>query len=451
MKFLGLAFRAGRLALMRFGAGWMFALLTFNFNRIAIHELGAIALVVTSLIGLHHFLSFFQVIWGRFADRHPLFGYRRSPYILISSLVASLVFLALPSVAIGLGDRSPLAMLAAAGLLFVFGIAMAANGTSSNSLVAEVTTPKERGGVIAVVWTFVILSGIVSAGVAKSIMPEYSPERMQFLYNLTPAVVMTAAVLGLIGMERRISREEHQALMAEPRLETAPMNTLRLGIQLMRTNSQVRGFFAFVLLSIMGIFLQDAILEVFGAEVFNMTVAETTSFQQMWGGGVLLGMLGMGILSMFLPLSKKLIASIGGLSIAFGLGGLAVSSFTLQQGLIVPALFVMGIGTGLFNVGALSMMMEMTVDGFVGLYMGLWGMAQGLGNGFANIFSGGLHTGLIESNLLSPATAYTLIFGLEALVMVVAIGVLRSISVQRFKGLTTQDLGRTLALDTAGD
>jgi BCD family chlorophyll transporter-like MFS transporter len=451
MAFLGLAFKAARLALMRFGAGWMFALLTFNFNRIAIHELGALAIIVTSLIGLHHFLSFFQVLWGRFADRHPFFGYRRSPYILLSSLVASLVFVALPSVAIGLGERSPQATLAAVGLLFVFGIAMAANGTSSNSLVAEVTTPKERGGVIAVVWTFVILSGIISAGVAKAIMPEYSPEQMQFLYNLTPAVVMVAAVLGLVGMERRISREEHAALMATPRLEAAPINTLRVGVQLMQTNGQVRGFFAFVLLSITGIFLQDAILEVFGAEVFHMTVAETTGFQQLWGVGVLLGMLGMGILSNFLPLSKKVIATVGGLSIALGLGGLAVASLSLQQSLVTPALFVMGLGTGLFNVGALAMMMEMTVDGFVGLYMGLWGMAQGLGNGFANIFSGGLHTGLIESGLLSPSVAYTVIFGFEALVMVVAIGVLRTISVQRFKGLTTQELRRTLALDTAGD
>ena len=451
MAFFRLAVQTIRLAVMRVGAGWMFALLTFNFNRIAIHELGALAIIVTSLIGLHHFISFFQVYWGRLADRNPIFGYRRTPYIIISSFVSSLVFLLLPSVAIGLGERSLVATLEAFVLIMIFGVAMAANGTSSNSLIAEVIPQKHRGGVIAVVWTVVIMSGIVSAGVAKAIMPVYDPVQMQYLYNLTPFIAVTAVLLGTLGMERRISREEHAEIMAQERDEASVGNTFRVAAKLMKTNGQVRGFFAFVMLSILGIFLQDAILEVFGAEVFNMSVAETSSFQQIWGVGVLGGMLGIGILSNFLPIAKKTIASLGGLGIAFGLGSIALASVTMQQTLVMPGLVLMGLGTGLFNVGALSMMMEMTVEGFVGFYMGLWGMAQGLGNGFANVFSGVLHTGLIDTGLLQPSNAYGLIFGFEALVMIVAVGVLRGISVQEFKGLNRSDVGRAMAFDTAGD
>jgi BCD family chlorophyll transporter-like MFS transporter len=449
MGFLRLSFMTSRLAILRIGAGWMFALLTFNFNRISIYELGAMAVIVTSLIGMHHFISFFQVYWGRLTDRYPIFGYRRTPYIFLSGLVASLVFLALPSVAIGLGQRTWVAVVEAFVLILIFGIAMAANGTSTNSLVAEVTSPKNRGAVIAVVWTFVIISGIASAIVARKIMPEYDPAKMQQLYNLTPFIVVITALIGLVGMEKRISKEEHAALMAQERPEAARGSTFSVAWGLMRNNSQVRGFFAFVLLAIMGIFLQDAILEVFGAEVFGMTVAETTSFQPAWGGGVLFGMLGIGILSSFLPIAKKTLATLGGLGIALGLALVAIASVTYHRELIMPALVVMGIGTGFFNVGALSMMMEMTVEGFVGLYMGLWGMAQGLGNGFANVFSGALHTGLIESGLLTPSVAYGFIFGVEAVVMVVAVGILRGISVQEFKGLTRKDIGTALALDAA--
>ncbi len=449
MGFLRLAFMTSRLAILRIGAGWMFALLTFNFNRISIYELGAMAVVVTSLIGLHHFISFFQVYWGRLADRFPIFGYRRTPYIFLSGLVASLVFLALPSVAISLGQRSWVGVLEAFVLISIFGVAMAANGTSTNSLVAEVTTPKTRGAVIAVVWTFVIISGIASAIVARIIMPEYDPVKMQQLYNLTPFIVLGSAFIGLIGMEKRISKADHAVFMAQERPEALQGSTFKVAFNLMRTNGQVRGFFTFVLLAIMGIFLQDAILEVFGAEVFSMTVAETTAFQPIWGGGVLLGMLGIGILSSVLPIAKKTLATLGGLGIALGLALIGIASLTFQRELITPALVVMGLGTGLFNVGALSMMMEMTVEGFVGLYMGLWGMAQGLGNGFANVFSGALHTGLIETGLLAPSTAYGVIFGAEALVMIVAVGILRGISVQEFKGLTRQDVGTALALDTA--
>lgn len=448
MALLRLIVKTVRLAVMRIGAGWMFALLTFNFNRVTIADLGAIAVFVTTLIGLHHFISFFQVYWGRFADRHPIFGYRRTPYILLSSLLASLIFLLLPSVAIGLGERSWVATAEAFVLIGLFGICMAMNGSSSNSLVAEVTTVKERGFVVAFIWAVVIISGIASSIVAGVVMPVYTPEAMQQLYNLTPAVVLVTVLLGAVGMERRISREEHAALLAAaPDEHATPAGTFRVAANLMSTNPQVRAMFLFVILAIMGIFLQDAILEPFGAEVFGLTPKETSAFQQAWGAGALGGMLLIGIISSLFPIAKKTIATLGGLGVAGGLATIALSAATHQVGLINPGLMVMGLGIGLFNVGALSMMMEMTVEGQTGLYMGLWGMAQGLGNGFGNVLSGAFHTGLIETNILSPTVGYATLFGVEALLMVTAIGILRGISVQEFKGLTREDIGTVLAMD----
>lgn len=448
MALLRLLVKTVRLAIVRVGAGWMFALLTFNFNRVTIADLGAIAVIVTSLIGLHHFISFFQVFWGRFADRNPILGYRRTPYIILSSLTASLVFMLLPSVAISLGERSFIGSIEAILLIAVFGVCMAMNGSSSNALIAEVTTPKERGGVVAFVWASVIISGIVSAVVAGQIMPQYSPEAMQQLYNLTPIVVLVSLSVGLLGMERRISKEEHAALLAAQPAENAmPLGTFRVARGLLRTNPQVRGFFLFVLLAIMGIFLQDAILEPFGAEVFGLSQRETAAFQQAWGGGALLGMLGIGLISSIFPIAKKTIATLGGFGVAGGLALIAASAATMQVALINPGLMLMGLGIGFFNVGALSMMMEMTVEGQTGLYMGLWGMAQGLGNGFANVLSGAFHTAVIETGILSHAAGYAMLFGVEALLMVIAIGILRGISVQAFKGLTRQDVGAVLAMD----
>lgn len=456
MRFLSLALKTLRLAMIRIGVGWMFALLTFNFNRISIYELGAVGVVVTTLIGLHHFLAPFQVMFGRLADRYPILGYRRSPYILLSGLIASLVFVLLPTLALGLGAGSVLAVLLAFVLLTIFGLAIAANGTAINALVAETTSDRERGAVVAVVWTFLILSSIASAQVAKVIMPVYDPQQMQFLYNLTPGIVIGTLLIGLIGLERRISPEAHAALLeqdvhgpAGPEVHTQT-NVIKGTWRMLMHNRQVRGFFVFILLAIMGIFLQDAILEVFGAEVFGMEQGETATFQQTWGGGVLLGMLLIGLLSTRLPISKKSIATFGGMGIALGLALLAGAGWTMRPTLINPALLLMGLGTGAFNVGALSMMMEMTVEGHIGLYMGLWGMAQGLGNGLANVLSGALHTLLIETTFLIPAHAYTFIFSFEALMMVLAVGVLRGISVQEFKGLSSADVQTVMAFDTVG-
>ncbi|WP_129632233.1 BCD family MFS transporter [Candidatus Oscillochloris fontis] len=440
-----------QLAITRVGAGWMFALLTFNFNRVAIGDLKAIAVIVTSLIGLHHFISFLYPYWGRLSDRHPILGFRRSPYILLSGLLASVPMLFLPSIAVGLGEQSLVATVEAFFLIGFFGMAMAMNGSSSNALIAEVIPEKSRGGAVAVVWAAVIISGIGSSIVSQVIMPHYTPEAMQSLYNLTPFVVLGTMFVGLIGVESRISKEEHAKLMAAQPAETdSPLGTLRVAARIMGENTQARNFFFYVLLGIMGIFLQDAILEPFGKQVFDMPQKQTAAFQQAWGAGALLGMFGIGLFSNFVPVAKKTIASIGAVGIAIGLGVIAVSSFIHQASLITPALLLMGLAIGFFNVGSLSMMMEMTIAGQAGLYMGMWGMAQGLGNGLANVVSGALVTVLMEQIGISYQIGYAMIFGFEAILMVGAVLILRGVSVQEFKGLSRRDVSTALAMDTAG-
>ncbi|MBC8163561.1 MAG: BCD family MFS transporter [Roseiflexaceae bacterium] len=434
-----------RLALPKIGVGWMFALLTSNFNQIAIKDLAVPAIIITVMIGMHHFLSPFQIIWGRIADQHPIFGYRRTPYMLLGGLGASLVFVALPTVAVMIGNQLPFATMLGFLLLAIFGICIAAMGDTHHSLIAEVTTAKSRSSTIAVVWTFTIASAIASGVVMKSVMGDtYDFAKMQALYNLTPMIVMGSALLGVLGIERRLQGAQLQATVAASKAAAPSADPIRAALGLLRGNVQVRAFFMFVFLAILGIFLQDAILEVFGRDVFNMTLRETTSFQQFWGGGVLLGMLGIGAITMIFPMSKKLLASLGGAGTAFGLGLLTLTALSEQRALLNPSLVMMGVATGLFNVGALSMMMEMTVEGSTGLYMGLWGMAQAFGTGMASIVSGGLRTGLIESGLLSNQIGYTAIFGLETVIMVVSVAILRSVSIEEFKGVSREDMTRAM-------
>jgi BCD family chlorophyll transporter-like MFS transporter len=57
-----------KIALPKVAVGWMFALLTIDFNRVAIVELGVAAVVVTTLLSIHYFLAPFQVVAGRLAD-----------------------------------------------------------------------------------------------------------------------------------------------------------------------------------------------------------------------------------------------------------------------------------------------------------------------------------------------------------------------------------------------
>lgn len=438
MRLIRSAIRALRLALPKIGIGWMAALLTSNFNRVTIHDLHIAALVITVLIGLHQFLSPFQVVFGQFADRHPILGWRRTPLIVLGALVASLVFLALPSLALAMSGGSWGAILLGVVLLVVYGLGIAATGDAHHALIAETTTERSRGGVIAVVWTLTIVSAIASAGVIKVMMPVYTPEAMQALYNLTPLVVVGSTLLGIVGIERRVVSGQRTVARAN----TSPF----AAVKLLRESTQTRVFFAFMFLAILGIFMQDAILEVYGADVFKMSVQETTTFTQTWGGGVLLGMLLMGALSVFLPISKKTIAAIGGAGTALGLGLLTLTALANQRSFLNPALLLMGFSTGLFNIGALSLMMDMTVDGARGLYMGLWGVAQAFGTAFAAILGGALKTALIETGWLTPSLGYGVIFGLETIVMVISIALLRAVSVESFRGLTRADVQQVMEL-----
>jgi len=331
---------------------------------------------------------------------------------------------------------------------------MAIMGDSYHSLIAEVTNERTRGGVISVVWIVTIMSTILAAVVMNAVRPEYTPEAMQTLYNLTPPIVIGTILIGVAGFERRLSAEEIAEATERAKRVAPEGNPIAVSLRVLRDNRETRAFFAFIFVAIFAIFLQDNILEVFGAEVFGMSVADTTRFQPTWGAGVLAGMVVMGLVSAFSRLSKKTIAICGCIGTAAGMLVLASAAVLEQSAWVRPALFGMGIFTGFFNVGALSMMMDMTVEGATGLYMGLWGVAQAFGTGLSSMGSGFLHTSVIQNGVMAPSIAYGTIFALEAVGLLVAASVLVQISVRRFRAyhgtdLSHRDLSRAMEAGSA--
>jgi BCD family chlorophyll transporter-like MFS transporter len=422
-----------RLSLPKVAVGWMFALLTIDFNRVAIVEMGVAAVIVTSLLSIHYLLAPFQVIAGRIADTHPLFGYRRTPYLIGASLVASLLFVALPPVTFAMGNGVPGSILAAVALFVLFGVCMAVIADSHHALVAEVTRRETRGAVISVIWIVMILSTIVSAVVMNAVRPSFSPEAMQRLYNLTPPIVMLSVLLGVIGVEGRLNRDALAGAAARARALAPPGNPLASAWRVLASNPQARWFFLFIACAIFGLFLQESLVEILGAEVFAMDIRETTRFQPIWGSGVLLGMLLMGLLSLARRVARKTLTRIGAVAAAAGFLLLATIALLRLEALLLPTLFLMGLFAGIFNVGALALMMDMTVDGATGLYIGLWGVAQAIGMGGAAIAAGTLHTLLIGSGLLAAETAYGLIFAGEAMLLLVAGLLLGRVDVEAFQ------------------
>jgi BCD family chlorophyll transporter-like MFS transporter len=443
----GVVIRTVQLTLPRAAIGWMFALLTSNFNRIAVFELGIAAIWVTSMIGLYHFLSPFQVVFGRIADQRPIFGLRRSPYLFAGLFLSSLIFVALPGVAIGMSEGSLLAFLAGFGLFVIFGIGFAMAGSSHLALVADVTTERNRNITISLVWTVLIVSTIISLSFIRSIMPVYDPATMQRLYTMTVPVVAILTLLGILGVEKRLPAGELEKRVAEAKLAASDGSFVQTIRKLLGADATSKYFFIFVFVSTIGIFLQDTILEVFGADVMGMTLNETGSFQQLWGAGVLLGMFLIGLVTLVVKLPMKQVAMAGTLGAAVGMLLIVYVSLTSDRGLMTPALLFLGFFTGLYTVGTLATMMKLSTAAARATYIGLWGFSLAMANGFSSIVAGGLVTLLIESGWLVASVGYAVIFLCEAGLLVVAALTLRGVNVDEFAGMTHGDIATAMEVE----
>jgi BCD family chlorophyll transporter-like MFS transporter len=74
-------------------------------NRVMIKELAFSATLVAVLASLPYLLSPIQVLIGSFSDRHPLFGWRRTPYIAIGLVFCVLGVMLAPLAAFVLADN----------------------------------------------------------------------------------------------------------------------------------------------------------------------------------------------------------------------------------------------------------------------------------------------------------------------------------------------------------
>src|SRR5512145_135669 len=68
-------------------------------NRVMIKELAISATLVALLASLPYLFSPIQVAIGSFADRHPILGLRRSPYIVLGLLLCVLGMVVAPQAA----------------------------------------------------------------------------------------------------------------------------------------------------------------------------------------------------------------------------------------------------------------------------------------------------------------------------------------------------------------
>ena len=390
-------------------------------NRVMIKELSISATVVAILASLPYLFAPIQVAIGSYSDRHPIFGFRRTPYILAGLVLCVLGVIVSPQVAFLMADNFSLGLIAGILAFGAWGMGYNLSAVSYLSLASELSGEKERGKTIATMWFMMIVSIIVTAiGLSRMVDP-YTPEALMRAFGV---VSISALILGLIGI---IKLEPHSSISSST--AQAETYTFRQMTSAITANPVARVFFIYLLLLLAAILGQDVLLEPFGAEAFDMTVTQTTRITSIWGTFVLIAILIAGFLEG--RVSKRRVAQFGNTGALLGFIVIVISGVMINRNIFYAGVTLLGLGTGLSTVANLSLMFDLTVPEHVGLYIGAWGFSNALSRLTGSIL-GGVVRDVVTQSTGQALSGYLVVFSIEALMLLVATYMLYRIDINAF-------------------
>jgi BCD family chlorophyll transporter-like MFS transporter len=402
--------------------GGVSVLMLGTLNRVLRVEMGLnLALIGLTLGGAHYLAALVSIPVGHRSDAYPYLGYHRLPYILVGTAVAVLTIVTAPFVAAFVSQNPSLSRLAFAfAFFFVEGLGVNVGATVYLALVTDRTSEAERGRVVSIIWTMMMVGILVGALGGAAYLRDYSFNQLVSLFGLAGAAVLVLTLVALWGMERRSGPQR-------PRTSRSLSSSLRI----LSHSRQTRLFFVVLFLGLFFHFLQDVVLEPFGGEVLNLSVQQTTLFNAYNMVGVIVGLLVGG--AIVIPrIGKKRTAAAGNLVGVAAFALLALIALSQVEGAVPAAIMLMGLGTGAFTVGGVSLMMDLTIRGQAGLFVGAWTLAQALAKFSSSVLSGAIHNMVLSAGG-SSQVAYAAIFGIEAVGLLLVTGLLLHVNVLAFR------------------
>lgn len=412
-----------RLGLFQLGAGAVSVLFLGVLNRVLRVEMGLDLLLVGVVLGGGHYLGALAAIpFGYYSDRHPIRGLYRTPYIVAGITAVCLALATAPFVVRELTARGG-GLWVVAGFVFfiVEGIGTYIAGTAYLALITDLTTESERGRAVALVWTLLMIGILVGVFFSVLTLREYSFAALSLSFAAAAGGVLVLALVALWRQERRAA--------AKPQ-SNGPAS-LTESFKGLANSRQARYFFAFLVVGLFSTFMQDVVLEPFGGEVLQLSVRATSLLNAYLMVGVIAAMW-LGGARLIPRHGKEVITKLGTWVQAVAFVLLASSGLLHWAWLAPPAILALGVGMGLFTVGGVSLMMDMTQSGQTGLFVGAWTLAQALAKGPAAIASSGLHNAARALGA-EPAGAYAAVFIVEAVGLALAVWLLRQVGLPRFR------------------
>ena len=456
-----------RLGLFQACLGALAVIFSGLLNRVMLSELGYPGLLVGGALAFEQFMAPSRVLFGQISDGYPLFGRRRVPYVLLGTLLFSgLAVLAVPLIfrvgrLLSAGNQPGLALGIAAlcGLFAAYGLAISLATTPYLALVIDRTDEAERPRAVALVWCMLTV-GIVVGAILTSLSLRsldqvrdpaiLEPVLTQFMLKVS-LIVVALTLLATWNMETGTSQLGLAAPSKTGTKDPGELRqeaiTLRQSWGLITSSRQVLIFFAFLVAFTLGLFLQDPILESYGAQVFGLSISASTQLNAFWGVGTLVGLLMAGLL--VVPrLGKLPTARLGCRLIVIALVLLILCGLSRSVPVLQAVMVLFGLAAGIATNSALCLMLDLTLPEAAGAFVGVWGLAQALSRAIGKLLGGGLldlgrHLPLGSG----PFPAFALVLSVEALVAVGALFLLAALNVHEFRQDTARSLERVLAME----
>jgi len=439
-----------KIGFFHLGSGMADVMTTGVWNRVMISDLGFAATPIGLLVSLRYFLAPLGIFAGRMSDRRAVFGYRRLFWVWLGRvmMVMSVFMLGYQTASFINGSPADVGawiIISLAMLLFSLGSAL--SSSTFLALIYDRSSPKQRGRSVGIVWTFLLL-GFTIGGITFGLMlpdeiktsldylltplgglnlfhagPDFSADSLLNLFLMAGIIMGSLWFFSLLGEEKR-----QRAGLITNSQATEAETSLRHDLGLVWKSRPMRYFGFYLGLSMMAAFSQDLILEPFAGDVFDMSARTTTKFAAYWGSMAILGTV------VFLFLARRYkwftnyrmnVIGVWILVITFAL--FALSSMFQIRWIVTPALITLGLGLGIWNVGTLGMMMDMSPLGKAGTFLGFWTLLVTFSRGFG-VSGGGIMRDLALNMTGSVNLAYGIAFGIGALGLGVSLYMLHQIN-----------------------
>lgn len=417
-----------RLGLFQFGVGLSLAPITGTLNRVLITDLAIPAVAVGFLIALHYFVSPVRALIGYHSDVKRSEGKWRTPYVVLGVLLTYAGLATAPFALIILSGDGALsfwpAMIVCTAIFLAYGVGINVVETIYLALVSDITPPKMKGKVIALLWLMLILGTVVSAVVVSALLTDYSHRR---LIEVMQGAAIIFVVLTVISLWRQERLRPDGSIISVNQVVRVRLS-LWESVKMLGRQRVMQGLFFVIFIAMMAFATHDVLLEPYGGQVLGMSVSATMALTALWGAATVVGVLLAAVL-IWRKQSPALLIGLGSMIGFVGFGVISMASNVAGVEWFRMGVGLVSLGRGLFLVGSVFLVMTLADVSHAGLFLGVWGIVQALAQGIG-IIGGGLMRDLVQLATGDVALGYTMVYT-TALALLLSVAVIVVFSLGR--------------------